>query len=190
MVKKFSWLKIALMIGLLTGFTGAVFYWYFHQVQRSSIVIHDFNDERDTQFILDIFKEDWWWLVSEYSKDFSPEYMLQYRASSKKPESKGNLTIKVAYDQHKPIGFVAYYKKEFYYGYILFLDVLASYRSKGIGYALLDYAVQDLKKRGVTKIGLVTRTSNIPARRLYKKYGFKEISDENGFVDFEYQVYA
>jgi len=107
--------------------------------QQSQLTIMDFDQARDTQFILDIFKSNWYWLVSEYSKNFSPEYMLSHRASSKNPEHIGNLTIKVGYQGQEPVGFVAYYKKSFYEGFLLFLATKGEFRSKGYGYQLLKY---------------------------------------------------
>ncbi|OQA35947.1 MAG: TDP-fucosamine acetyltransferase [Candidatus Dependentiae bacterium ADurb.Bin331] len=160
---------------------------YFYYVQRPQIL--EFDEQRDTPFILDIFNNDWYWLVSEYSTEFSPQYMLHYRASSKAPENIGNLTIKTMYIKNEPVGFVAYYKKNFYEGYILFLALLKKFRSKGYAYQLLSQAIEDLKSRFVTKIRLVTRTINTPAIKLYTRAGFKETSrDDDGFVYFQYTV--
>jgi ribosomal protein S18 acetylase RimI-like enzyme len=179
-----KWILLSLCSILLIGGTiGA--YFYYQQLPR----IVEFDEERDTPFILDIFKNDWYWLVSEYSTDFSPNYMLHYRASSKAPENLGNLTIKALYLKNQPVGFVAYYKKNFYEGMILFLALLKEFRSKGYAYKLLQDAMNDLKSRFVTKIRLVTRTVNYPAIKLYTRAGFKETSrDDDGFVYFQYDV--
>src|SRR6516225_3076325 len=178
------WLIFAFTSSLFIG-GGIIAIHHYYKTQRVTEIL-DFDEERDKPFILDIFKNDWYWLVSEYSTDFSPEYMLHYHASSKNPEHVGNLTIKTLYDNTNPIGFVAYYKKSFYDGFILFLAIRKEYKAKGYGKKLLQYAIDDLKSRFVNKIRLVTRVSNAAAIKLYTKSGFKETSrDGDGFVYFQ-----
>lgn len=173
--------KLILSFGLsITALSG------FYYLKQNAITIYTFDEKRDTNFILDIFKHDWDWLVSEYSTDFSAEYMLKNKASSKNPQHLGNLTIKVLYQGTEPTGFVAYYKKKFYEGYILFLAINRNFRSKGYGLTLLKHAMNELVKQGCTKIELVTRVSNKPARALYTRAGFKEKKQYDGFVYFEY----
>ncbi len=175
------WLKICIGGIFLTASAGSLY--YFFQMRQQDVIL-DFVPERDTSFILDSFKRDWYWLVEGY--DYSPEYMLRNRASSKKPEHLGNLSIKVGYHHKKPVGFVIYFMKNFYLGDLRFIDLDPEFRSKGWAYKLLDYAVKDLIKRGAAKIELVTRTTNFPAQKLYTRYGFRESSRDDGFVYYEY----
>ena len=49
------------------------------------------------------------------------------------------------------------------------------YRSRGIAYRLLDYALKTERGRGLESIFLEVREKNIPARKLYTAYGFHEI---------------
>jgi len=181
--KSLSWFSI-ITRGVLVGIcAGSLAYWYQNRSQDS---ILDFNPERDTAFILDSFKRDWYWLVE--GDDYSPEYLLKYKASSQKPEHIGNVTIKVGYHDKKPVGFVVYFMKNFYLGDLRFIDLNPEFRSQGWAYKLLDYAVKDLIKRGAVKIELVTRTTNFSAQKLYTRYGFRESSRDGGFVYFEYLV--
>lgn len=181
-IKKYS-IQFGIACILIASFLGG-FYYYSHIPNTG---IYNFNERRDSAFILDIFKKNWYWLIAEGS-DFSPEHMLKYRASSKNPEDIGNETIKVLYDQKEPVGFVVYRKKKFYEGFIHFVAVDEKARSKGYGLQLVKYAVQDLIKQGMKKITLVTRTNNIPAQTIYKKAGFQETKIVNGFVYFAYYV--
>ena len=48
-------------------------------------------------------------------------------------------------------------------------------RQRGVGYRLLDYAVKTSKGQGLEILFLEVRSRNIPARKLYTAYGFKEI---------------
>ena len=49
-------------------------------------------------------------------------------------------------------------------------------RQRGIGYRLLSFALKTERGSGVETVFLEVRSKNIPARALYKAYGFKEIS--------------
>jgi len=167
-----------ILVSIVLGVT------YYSYAQRCN-GIKEYNPAYDRHFILDIFKKDWHWLVSEYSTDFSPEYMLDNKASSRDFEHVGNLNIKVYRLNCKPIGFTAYYLKSFYLGFILFLSVEEQYRRSGYAFKLIDYAVTDLFNQGCSAIQLITRVSNVKAQSLYKKAGFKEIWRDHEFVRFE-----
>ena len=49
-------------------------------------------------------------------------------------------------------------------------------RKRGIGGALIDGAIKRLKEKGVNKVFLEVRKSNLPAINLYLKKGFAQIS--------------
>ena len=49
-------------------------------------------------------------------------------------------------------------------------------RQRGIGYRLLSYAMKTERGEGVETVFLEVREKNIPARSLYRAYGFREIS--------------
>ena len=50
------------------------------------------------------------------------------------------------------------------------------FRNKGYAIELLDFAQTELKNQGIEKIFLEVRKSNLPAKSLYLKKGYKEIS--------------
>ncbi len=67
--------------------------------------------------------------------------------------------------------------------------VLEEYRFNGIGTKLLDYLINIAFDKKVDNITLEVRLSNIIARNLYKKFGFKEVAirkyyygDEDGIL--------
>lgn len=167
------------------GFLIAVSLGTYGYLQICAQNISPYMPKRDRAFILDIFKNDWYWLVSEYSTDFSPEYMLDNRASSKNIEHKNNLSIHVYLEDKKPVGFIAFYKKNFYKGRILFLDIVPEYRRKNYAQKLLIFACNTLKNEGIRIVDLTTRVSNTKAQNVYKKVGFYELSRDEGFVDFQ-----
>lgn len=69
------------------------------------------------------------------------------------------------------------------------IGVLAPYRGKGVGTALIMRALQEAKKKGLTRIELTVREKNESAIALYKKLGFKkEGTHKNGVcIDGKYE---
>ena len=155
---------------------------------RNYTGVVDYNKSRDKAAILEIFNKNWYWLISEYTKDFSPEFMLESLSHDKTSESYGQVTIKVMLDNGKPVGFVAYYMKTFYEGFLWFLAVNEEVRNKKYGKLLMKTAIDDLTKRGARYIRLITRTTNYPAQAVYKSLGFKATHDNGKFVDFELMI--
>ena len=60
-------------------------------------------------------------------------------------------------------------------GEIYRLATLPKYRRRGVAYRLLDYTVKCERGRGLENLFLEVRERNLPARRLYSSYGFREI---------------
>lgn len=154
-------------------------------IKKPEIEIKNFNKSRDTDFILESFKRDYYWLVE--NPEFSPQFMIDNISPNKDPKYFGALNIKVLFKNDKPIGFTTYFKKKFYEGKIQFVYVHPEYRCKGYATMLTKYAINDLFKQSVSKIILDTRTTNAPALKAYQRIGFKESyrDDERGIVSFE-----
>lgn len=172
--------KLLLATLLFSGLGASLWYYTSHHSQG----IYAYEPTVDRAFIIDLFKNDWYWLISDYSsKDYSVEHMLDNRASSK--EHSGDLIIKTYRVAGKPVGFMAYYPKELFEGYILFLAVDKKHRSKGYARKMLTYAINDFKKQGIRVVRLITRTDNLPGQKLYKNMGFKQIWTDGAYVKFE-----
>ncbi|HSC24697.1 MAG TPA: GNAT family N-acetyltransferase [Candidatus Babeliales bacterium] len=157
---------------------------YKYYVTTAQGPIYDFNSTRDTQAILDIFNQNWYWLLA--SDESSPAFMIKYRTPDANPMHFGSLHIKVLRENDKLAGFTAYYMENSQLGRLLFLAVAHDFRGKGYGKILAQHAMQELFKMGVHHIALWTRVSNLPAQRIYKELGFKEKFNENGYLYFEY----
>lgn len=165
---KFNFKKLSLIFIILISASIGI---YYYKCANGIYAYDDSQKERD--FITDIFKNNWDWLVYPGSS-FSPDYMLTYKAPTQNLEDIGKLTINVYLESCKPKGFVAYYKEKFYAGRILFLAVPEQERRRGYAKKLLLHAIEDLKKRGCNLIRIFTRVANIKAQTLYKSVGFKE----------------
>ena len=180
-MKKRTIKYIALILLLsIAGVGTTLYYRQSHEVGP----IYVFNEDRDTQSILDIFKSDWYWLVA--SSDYSPRYMLTYRAPNQNPLDRGKLIIKVLREQEEFIGFTAYYKKSPTVWQLLFVAVKDAMRGKRYGETLVRYALEDMRSKGACRVELVTRTTNLSAQKLYLRMGFKETEREEGYVYFAY----
>ena len=59
-------------------------------------------------------------------------------------------------------------------GEIYRVATLPGARRRGIAYRLIDYALKTEKGRGLESVFLEVREKNVPARNLYKSYGFIE----------------
>ena len=183
---KSKWTKVGALVLASLTIVGAL-WWY---INSSKNPIQDFDDKRDTQEILKIFERDRYWLLS--SEDYSPEFMMKYRAPNQELQYLGRLKINVWWHNNKFVGFTAYYMKTPELGWLLFLAVNPEFRGKQKAYAqkLLQYGLDQLALMGAQKIRLVTRVDNSRAQGLYKRVGFYEISRDDGFVYFEYDPLA
>lgn len=62
-------------------------------------------------------------------------------------------------------------------GYIYHAAVKTDYRRKGIGQALVNAALDALKKEGINKVALVAFSSNDLGNKFWKSIGFDERND-------------
>ncbi len=62
-------------------------------------------------------------------------------------------------------------------GIIWMIGVDPAYRGQGLGRAMLDASIADLKRRGATAVELTVYADNTPAVELYKAVGFKRMYD-------------
>lgn len=68
-------------------------------------------------------------------------------------------------------------------GYISNVAVAPSFRGKGIGCDLISELIVRARKRGASFLTLEVRQSNIPARRLYEKFGFADVGRRKNYYD-------
>ncbi len=66
-------------------------------------------------------------------------------------------------------------------GEIYRIAVDEKYRKRGIAYRLLSFSLKSERGRGLEATFLEVRRSNVPARRLYKAYGFREIGERKNY---------
>lgn len=69
------------------------------------------------------------------------------------------------------VGYI-FFRYLFEEGEVLKICVLPSFRKFGIGYSLMEKALEIAYENGVEKVFLEVRESNVPAISLYEKFGF------------------
>jgi ribosomal protein S18 acetylase RimI-like enzyme len=60
------------------------------------------------------------------------------------------------------------------FGHVMEVHVKPQYQGRGIATSMLDYAIEDLRKRNVRTVYIDTGANNAEALRLYEKLGFQE----------------
>lgn len=179
--------NLVLLCIIATCASIGVYFYLKHPLVNAtqSVVISPFQDDRDSENILQLFEDNWHWLIS--SPDYSPSYALKYRAPNRNPRYLGSLQINVLHENDKFAGFVAYFFKRAHEGFVLFLGVKDEFRRKNYGRTLMRHAINELVQQGATTIRLVTRTTNTKAQALYKSLNFEvESVEPDGFVYFKY----
>lgn len=171
---------------LTAALIGVLGYYGWSYMQKKSSVVEDVVFDRDYKQIDDLFHQgdNWYWMICNAHRDsYSIEYMLRHKSSCQYPPTvrHNDLVTKVYREEDKVVGFCAYYPHSQYVWQFLFLIVDQDYRGKGIAKKLLQYAVEDMVRRGAIKIVLYTRLDNLKAQNLYKQFGFKQFhGDEEG----------
>lgn len=174
--------KILLTLSIAVAACGGIATYRYYTAEHGPI--YRFNPTRDTQQIMDIFHQDWHWLLA--SADSSPAFMIKHQTYDFNPLHFGQLHIRVLRQDDRVAGFTAYYMETQTQGRLLFLAVSRDFRGKGYGKVLAHDAMEQLFKMGADHIALWTRVANLPAQKIYREIGFEEIREESGYLYFEY----
>lgn len=119
-------------------------------------------------------------------------YMLEYmysESSLEKQMNEGSEFI-IIYDQEEPIGYAAYLPKSPVVYKLDKIYVLPTLQGKGVGKFIINYVIDEIKKRGATVLQLQVYRQN-KARYFYEKLGFVIIEEKdfdigNGFFMNDY----
>lgn len=160
------------------------YFWYSNNPQA----IVPYEEARDSESLLEIYKQNHFWLTSNQDlatahKDFARS--LATSSPSAASTDQGDLSTFVYHQNGQTKGFVSYYLESPTQAKILYIAVHKNYRRKGCAAQLLQYAIDKLTAQGITTITLVTRLSNKGAQALYKKYGFRAVWVDDTYVYFE-----
>lgn len=179
---------ISILVASLIVF--GISYWYSHATTQteSGFVIRDFVYDKDHQQVDDLFHkgDNWYWMIStQGTNTYSIDFTLKYATSSQYAKQ-NDLVMKVATLDGVFAGFLAYYPKSAKAWQLLFLIVEQDFRRQGIARKLLNYALEDMVKRGVMRIDIYTRNNNFKAQDLYKSIGAKIVNEDTQGVYFSW----
>lgn len=92
-----------------------------------------------------------------------------------------NAAIITYYEHQELLGFIGYYKNDLVTknAFLSMLILDDKFQGLGIGKNLLQFSIDDLKKRGFISYGLEVLKSNDKAINLYKSLKFEIIEDRN-----------
>jgi ribosomal-protein-alanine N-acetyltransferase len=91
-----------------------------------------------------------------------------------------NIIYKLEVDK-KVVAYILWLKRKNYYR-LYSLAILKQYQGKGLGKSLLEFSLNSLDK---DCFELEVRVSNLPAIKLYEKFGFEEVKILEKFYDDE-----
>lgn len=175
-----------IILGFVLAISLGAGVWYYTATDRGPI--YEFNYDRDSKEILNIFDKDWYWLVADSRDQYSPDFMLKHRAPRSSRMWAGRMHLKVLREKDQFVGFTAYYKKSDDTWFFNFLAIKPEFRGKKYASKLVEYALDDMKSRGAKQINLITRPSNKAAQATYRKAGFTETFNDGEYVGFTYLV--
>jgi ribosomal-protein-alanine N-acetyltransferase len=92
----------------------------------------------------------------------------------------------------KIVGFITgviYIERNALIGHILTIDVLTTYRRKGIGQKLLHEIEEIFRRKGVKACRLEVREDNTAALSLYQKLGYKKIARLENYYGNAHGIY-
>ncbi len=174
------------LIGSVSGFV----WWNNYNSKKGSYAkfdIRPFDFARDAHFIKQQNYDNWYLLHA--SKEYDLDFMLEKNSPYIwEPRTYGKLKTVVLFDNNIPVGFVNYYMRGLYEGTVFLLDVDENYRGRGFGEVLFGYAVEGLKKEGAKIIKVSVRAENERAQKLYRKFGFKIESADDGFCFYRLDI--
>jgi ribosomal-protein-alanine N-acetyltransferase len=90
------------------------------------------------------------------------------------------------------VGFVigmVYVDRKALHGHILTIEVLSTYRGKGVGQKLLEEIESVFRQKGVRTSTLEVREDNVPAINLYRKLGYETIGTLKNYYGSLHGIY-
>jgi len=127
-------------------------------------------------------------ILSQDKIDYMLEYM--YSAASLKKQMDDGSQFILVYEDDEPVGYAAYLHKGHNIYKLDKIYVLQSQQGKGTGRFIVNYVVDEIKKKGAIALQLQVHRQN-KARKFYEKLGFAIVEEKdfdigNGFFMNDY----
>jgi dTDP-4-amino-4,6-dideoxy-D-galactose acyltransferase len=109
-----------------------------------------------------------------YDGNFAPAQCDALYATWIEKSCRGDAAVVfVAEGAGQPVGYLSCHLPEPHRGQIGLLAVSAAAQGRGLGHRLLQTALHWFAQAGTGPVAVVTQGRNIPAQRLYQRYGFR-----------------
>ena len=82
--------------------------------------------------------------------------------------------------EERVVGYAGYWKMH-NEAHLVTFAVHPSYRKRGWGKILLDHILKDTRGKGIRRLTLEVRKSNIAAQHLYEGFGFKKVAIRSSY---------
>jgi len=122
-------------------------------------------------------------LVKEVFNNYDTTYVLK---------ALGHVKTYIAKYEDKIVGFIETYMTRIdntRVGVIYYIGVHPKFRKKGVGKALVTYAISHFRKHNAKIVLASTRTWNIEARNFFKNLGFEELPYERVIKEKGYEYF-
>jgi GNAT superfamily N-acetyltransferase len=108
------------------------------------------------------------------------DYMLDkmYSSASLQKQMDSGSQFIFVYDESEPVGFASYFEKAPSVFKLDKIYVLVSQQGKGTGRFVIDYIIDEIKRKGATALQLQMNRHN-KARNFYEKLGFVIIEEKD-----------
>jgi len=128
-------------------------------------------------------------LLKKFDNLFRPQLSVvikDFAVYSRKLEELAN--VYAAKIGEEVLGFIVFYANDHInkIAYGLFLAVFPHLQNKGIGHLLMNTAFRKSMEQGMTKFKIDVNKKNVNAINIYKKCGFKYLSEKND--EFDYMI--
>jgi len=170
---------LILAVVAITAFVG----WrsMYHVPVHEGVV--SYQASRDRAAVIKLYQDNMYWVAREGSLA-SIEALLDTKTPTPHTADYGIARNYVYLLAGKPVGFVSWFPESFYKARLHIIVVDADYRGRGISDALMNYAMDDIKRQGMSSVNLITRMGNTSARKLYERLNYAVTWHDDNYIRY------
>ncbi|WP_413289774.1 GNAT family N-acetyltransferase [Bdellovibrio sp. HCB337] len=124
-------------------------------------------------FLMDSFQISWGPDKAKWPNGLGSYPLEQYRTDIEKLLTYNSVAIFSVFHGDQTVGQIELRKLKDGSGFVSFYYLVPEFRNKGLGKQLDDFAINELKRRGCTRVRLTVGELNKAAQRFYEKSGWK-----------------
>lgn len=191
-------IKIIIIYCIIIGVFCTGYWCYRYKIDKKVFYLREYEQGKDDQGISDLLEENVFWVFhdpdykevkAKLLQDIALKSHHHYDDGSKDGMKSDYKTVVACLKSGEVVGFINYYifdientnheNKKLKMSRIHLLAVRKQFRRMGIAEQLLHFILDDMKKKYVNRVFLVTRPENVRAKNLYYKFSFVEVDRQN-----------